>query len=91
MSRGQRIIASLLTVNAVLLGGLLWVQIAEKPVFAESAYAQRGGQLPNAGAQRDLMIQQLTQIQQATQATQKVLESGTVKVVITQPPKTKKR
>ncbi len=86
MSKAQRLITTLLTVNAVLLAGLLWVQVAAHPIFAEVAYAQS----PNAGLQRDRMMRQLADIQKAAQATQKVLETGYVRVVVVQAPPKKR-
>lgn len=85
MPKGQKPIAAMLTVNAALLAGLLWVQVASKPVLAESAYAQA----PNAGLQREQIIRQLAEIEKSGQAIKKVLESGYVRIVVIQPPKKK--
>jgi hypothetical protein len=88
MSRAQRTIASLLTVNALLLGGLLWVQIAERPIFARQAVAQPRN-FPNAGAQRDRMIRLLDEINRTSAATKKLLEKGQIKVEVTKLPSKK--
>ena len=45
MSRAQRVISSLLSVNALLLAGLLWTQIADKPILARTAVAKARYQL----------------------------------------------
>jgi type II secretory pathway component PulM len=87
MSRAQRTITSLLTVNALLLGGLLWVQIAERPILARQAMAQRS--LPNAGAQRDRMIRLLDEIRKSSADTKKLLEKGQIKVEVTKLPSSK--
>ena len=86
MSKLQRLITTLLTVNAILLAGLLWVQLAARPIFAEVAYAQS----PNAGLQREQMMRLLVDVRKAAQATQKVLESGYVRVVVVQAPAKKR-
>ena len=79
MSKGRRLIAVLLTVNALLLAALLWVQVAETPILARPALAQR--QLPNAGLQRDRMIALLDAIRKSSEETKNILKSGRVKVV----------
>ncbi len=83
MSKTQRAIASLLTVNALLLAGLLWVQIAETPIMAKTASAaQQRQRLPNAGAQRQQMVSLLNEIRKSVESTKKTLESGRIKVQI---------
>ncbi len=75
-----------LTVITVLLGGLLWMQIAGKPLFAQSADADGPRQsvmVPNAAAQRAKLIVAMDKVQQAVTASQKMLESGKVKVTVT--------
>ena len=80
MSKGRRLIAVLLTVNALLLAALLWVQVAGTPILARPALAQRQ-QLPNAGLQRDRMIAMLDAIRKSSEETKNILKSGRVKVV----------
>lgn len=70
--RQLTLLNSLLLANTIILGGILWTQIAERP-FAESAMAvpqsrptqpvepTRGG-VPNAGLQRLEMLQELQRI-----------------------------
>ncbi|MHC4140335.1 MAG: hypothetical protein ACYSUF_00150 [Planctomycetota bacterium] len=84
MSRAQRVIASLLTVNALLLAGLVWVQIAERPLLATPAVAQQRS-LPNAGGQRDQMVALLNEIRKTSEATRRVLETGRVRVEVVAP------
>ena len=88
MSRHQRLMTTLLTVNAILLSGLLWVQVASRPLFAREAAAQQRN-LPNAGAQRDVMTKLLNEIRKSSDATYKILKSGQIKVVVTQPTRKK--
>ena len=86
MSRHHRLMSTLLTVNAILLSGLLWVQLASRPLFAsEAAAVTEQRHLPNAGAQRDVMTQLLNEIRKSSDATYKILKNGQIKVVITQP------
>ncbi len=79
MSKGRKLIAVLLTVNALLLAALLWVQVAETPILARPALAQRQ-QLPNAGLQRDRMLATLEAIRKSVDETRTILKSGRVKV-----------
>ena len=75
-----------LTVITVLLGGLLWMQVAGKPLFAQSADADGPRQriaFPNAAVQRDKLIAAMDKVQRAVTFSQKMLESGKVKVIVT--------
>ncbi|MHC4103160.1 MAG: hypothetical protein ACYSW1_20015, partial [Planctomycetota bacterium] len=87
MSKGRRLIAVLLTVNAVLLSALLWVQLAETPILARPALAQRQ-QLPNAGMQRERMLASLEAIRRSVDETRTILKTGRVKVVPVAPSST---
>ena len=80
MSKGRKLTAVLLTVNALLLAAILWVQVAETPFLARTALAQRQ-QLPNAGLQRERMIALLDAIRKSSEETKNILKSGRVKVV----------
>lgn len=80
----------ILTVNALLLAGLLWTQIAGQPLVS-AAFAQdendqsdEGRQLgvPNAGKQREVMISRLTSIEAAVRDLQRTLASGKIKVEV---------
>jgi len=80
----------ILTVNACLLAGLLWTQIMPQPPLAQRAVAEeivgpdfpRLG-IPNAAEQRKKMIDSLTRLQRSVDAQQKLLQSGKVKVQVT--------
>ncbi|MHC5026264.1 MAG: hypothetical protein ACYTGR_05820 [Planctomycetota bacterium] len=79
----------ILTVNAILLGGLLWTQVANTPLLAEeaSAQARSGGKPPagftNAGTQRQEMVRALKEVEAAVKKNSKLLESGRLKVQVT--------
>ena len=68
MSKGRKLTAVLLTVNALLLSALLWVQLAGTPILARPALAQRQ-QLPNAGLQRERMQATLEAIRKSLDET----------------------
>ncbi len=75
----------ILTVNAVLLAGLVWTQIVETPVATEAIAADRLKRMtiPNAAEQRKKMIDALAEIKRSADASQRLLESGKVKVQVT--------
>ena len=77
----------ILTVNAVLLAGLLWTQISTSPPMAQEAVAQqrtkRSATIPNAAEQRVRIIQAIQSLQRSTDATKKLLDSGKLKVEVT--------
>ena len=79
----------ILTVNAVLMGGLLWTQVAATPMFATEAYAQKRSRLgppvptiPNAAVQRDRMLTGLRQVQRSVESISSLLRSGSVSVQV---------
>jgi hypothetical protein len=76
----------ILTVNAVLLGGLVWSQIAGKAVLEQSATAQvnkEGAGVPNAADQRQKMIEALREMKTSIDANNKLLQSGKLRVEVT--------
>jgi len=80
----------ILTVNACLLTGVLWTQIASGPPLAQTAAAEQAAMpeiprlgIPNAAEQRQKMITALTHLQRSVDAQQKLLQSGKVKVQVT--------
>jgi hypothetical protein len=81
MSKGRKLIAVLLTVNALLLAAHLWVQVAGTPILARTAMAQRQ-QLPNAGLQRERMITTLDAIRRSVDETKTILQKGRIKVEV---------
>lgn len=78
----------ILTVNAVLLTGILWTQLASGPALVPTAQAQTqppgsgGVGIPNAADQRQRMIESLREIKGSVEATRRLLESGKVKVEV---------
>lgn len=73
----------ILTVNAVLLAGLLWTQVAEQPLLAQSAVAQTEGsniRIPNAASQRKQMIDALLDVRHSVDATRRSIEAGKFEV-----------
>lgn len=89
--RRRNYLNGILTVNAVLLTGLLWVQVAGQPLLANSATAQvrtkpRGQTpiiMPNASGQRQRMIDELKTLSKSVEALNQQIESGTIKVEVT--------
>jgi hypothetical protein len=74
----------ILTINAVLLTVLIWTQVADQPLFSGSAQAQAQRDAPlNAGAQRQKMIELLTEMKREAEKTRKLLESGNTNVKVT--------
>jgi hypothetical protein len=79
----------ILTVNAVLLTGLLWTQIASQPLLASTATAQSRTKqatapvIPNAADQRNKMINALADLKRSVDAQRQLLESGKLKVYVT--------
>lgn len=74
----------ILTVNAVLLAGLLWTQIVGRAPLDTQAVAQTstGSGIPNAADQRQRMIDALNSIKTSVDATRKAVESGKMKVEV---------
>jgi hypothetical protein len=83
----------ILTVNAVLLAGLIWTQIAGHSGLAQNAAAQStasGGavnntgssMMVNAGEQRQRMLEALKEIKTSIDATRKAVEGGKFKVEV---------
>lgn len=81
----------ILTVNAVLLAGLVWTQVADVPVFAGTAMAQSRSRLsnvpvpnvPNAGKQRERIAAKIMELKASVDETRSLLESGRIKVEVT--------
>lgn len=86
--RRRNYLNGILTVNAVLITGLLWVQVADQPLLANSATAQSSRvRAPVLGtydfAQRQKIIDELGKLTQSLEAIKKQIESGTIKVEVT--------
>lgn len=80
----SRYLNVILTVNAVLLTAVLWNGIAERPLLSSTAHAQGVPEgVPNAGMQRHQMIEGLRDVRSQLEATRRMLESGAIKVQVT--------
>ena len=86
----------ILTVNAILLATMLWVQVADNPILSEDATAQtrskprgssRGSNkpfvFPNDADQRQKQIEEMIKIGKSIEATRKLIESGNIRVEVT--------
>ncbi len=78
----------ILTVNAILLAGLLWTQIANRPLLADEATAQvRSGKpgttFASATQQRADMVRALKDMEKAIESSTKMMQSGKLKVQVT--------
>ncbi|MCZ6836429.1 MAG: hypothetical protein O7G85_11700 [Planctomycetota bacterium] len=95
--RGKKYLNFILTINAILLTCLLWVQVADKAMFSESAEAQvrdrRPGTrnpnevgpptiFPNDADQRERGIDQMKKMNQTLEALKNHIESGALKVEV---------
>ncbi|MHC5026981.1 MAG: hypothetical protein ACYTGR_09520 [Planctomycetota bacterium] len=85
--RSRRFLNVILSLNAILLAGLLWASLAGRPIFASQAVAQVRSKpammAPNAADQRATMIREMRNMQHAVDGMSKLLESGRVKVSVT--------
>jgi len=78
----------ILTVNAVLLAGIVWTQVAGHPTLARSASAQTGPVspnqgIPNAADQRQKVIEGIRDLKTSVEAMKRTIESGKLKVEVT--------
>jgi hypothetical protein len=76
--RDNKYLNVILTINAVLLAAVLWLQFSGP----QRAAAQTSG-LPDAGAQRRQMIDSLGRIERSMAETRSLLEKGKVRVEVT--------
>mgnify|MGYP003573884033 CR=1 FL=1 len=92
--KSTRYLNVILTVNAFLLSGLLWTQIADRPFLDREAAAQRTSRssrvsrtqtqpFPNAAQQRLDQRMLLQDFRQAFDEQRRFLESGQLKVEVT--------
>lgn len=81
--RQSKYLNVILTVNAVLLAGVMWTQLSDRAAFSSAAHAQSSGSgFVNAAEQRQRMIEALNEIKGSVEATRKVVESGKMKVEV---------
>jgi len=86
----------ILTVIAILLSSMLWVQVADQPILAENATAQSRSKprkstasrgkpfvFPNDSDQRQKLIEEMKKVVTAVEATRKLIESGNIRVEVT--------
>jgi hypothetical protein len=85
--RQQKYLNVILTVNAILLAGLLWTQVADRPVLSDEATAQSRTQprqpgvgIPNAAQQRMEMVDGIEDLKKAMAAQYRLLKSGELTV-----------
>ena len=87
--RQTRYLNIILTVNAVLLGALLWTALIGRPLLSEPAEAQVRTRftvppnVPNAGAQRAAIVNELREMNALLDSTRDTLLSGRIKVQVT--------
>jgi hypothetical protein len=82
--RQGRYLNVILTVNAALLSALVWNGIAERPLLSTEAHAQSAPDgVPNAGKQRQQVIDGLRDVRLQLDSMRHMLESGAVKVQVT--------
>jgi hypothetical protein len=77
----------ILTINALLLASLIWTQVADQPVLATTVEAQSARnppvRVPNAAEQRKRIADEILSLKKTLEATQKMLETTTLKVEVT--------
>ncbi len=86
--RQGRYLNIILTVNAILLAALIWVQITDRPAMVETAVAQstpRHEGIPNAADQRLRMIEALRDINRRLDRVERRLETGEIRVRVMNP------
>ena len=86
--RQGRYLNVILTINAALLSALVWNGLAEKPLMSAQAQAQNqmtpiGDGVPNAGKQRQFMLEALRDIRSQLEEMETKMESGAIKVQVT--------
>ncbi len=82
--RQSRYLNVILTVNAVLLGGLLWTNVADQPLFVNEAVAQsRDYAPPNSADLRKKQLDEVRAMRAATDAMYKLIKTGKFKVEVT--------
>lgn len=80
-TRQPRTVVALLSLNAALLAALLWVQVNGAPLLDRPAAAQERT-LPNAGAQRAQIIDQLGALRDSVEACRRLLASGNLRAAV---------
>ena len=78
-----RYLNSILTVLAVLLALQVWVSFSSGPELATPAYAQG---IPDSGAQRQQIVDQLKLLNRRTAEMTALMKSGKLRVLVTEMP-----
>ena len=87
--RQSRYLNVILTVNALLLAGLIWTQVADRPLLADTASAQVRSvpntpvRMPNAANQRYEMISALRDLKRSVDSMQQTVAGGNLRVEVT--------
>ena len=83
--RQSRYLNVILTVNAVLLSGLLWTQVAERPMLAAEATAQSRNTAtpPNSAELRKRQLDETKALRRSVDELTKLVKSGNIKVKVT--------
>jgi len=79
----SRYLNVILTVVAVLLTGLLWTHVADRPLLSADAEAMQRPGVPNAAAQRKEIIDTLRILSLQIEQTNRLFKEGKGKIEVT--------
>ena len=85
MKRQGTYLNIVLTALTLVVGALLWTQFASRGGMVRSSFAsdRSTSGIPDAGEQRERIIRELREMRGTLEATRKLMESGRVKVQVT--------
>lgn len=89
MMRRRHYLNAILTVNAILLTGVIWVVGADRAPFAATARADEPRGIPDAGSQRNEMIRELRRLNEQMEALRKDFDERVLNVKVTEMPPVK--
>ena len=91
--RQSKYLNFILTINALLLAALVWSVAVNQPLLAGEAHAttpqsrtkkaRTPGGIPNSSQQRNEMVVAMREMKASMDSTRKLLESGNVRVQVT--------
>ncbi|HWB20450.1 MAG TPA: hypothetical protein VG711_09140 [Phycisphaerales bacterium] len=86
--RRHALLNGLLTLNAILMAGVLWTQLSDRPIFAGKATAGPADpalapSIPNAADQRQKIVDELRGIKASMESLKQSIQGGTYKVEVT--------
>ena len=86
--RQAKYLNGILTVNAVLLAGLLWTQVADGPILSQTAEASAPPKrnvptFPNASDQRMEIVRSVRSLEKKVVELNSMLKAGKMKVEVT--------